>query len=478
MPWSARTASMQLISLKSLRDECRARASRVPLRQRSAGRPSDPRPGRHSGLRRLSVCLAAALPLILLTANAGASDAVGAAPSATSRRGTAYYISARTGSDRNSGRSPQRPWRTLRRLRSVTLRANDSLSFAAGETWNTPLVISAQGGAGAPVVIGSYGKGAPPAFEGAGTTCVELHGAYLVFRRLRVSGCRFGIRIYANDARVTNATISNNAEGLRTEPGSSRAVVSGDVFMNNNQMIVNTPCSQDCSDDYGAVGVLVAGNGGRFSHNRISGSYAQSFDVGHDGSAFEVYGGSNNRFDHNLSRQNEAFIEIGCACSRAPSNNNEIDYNVVTSTLSFGVNGVVAHGSESFGPTYSTKVYNNSIYITSPNSEALHCGSCNAAMMKLRNNAVLMTGDRSGYNYSGADEDYDLISGKPIWGGRLGPHSRAANPRFTSLTNLRLRNGSPAIKHGLNLGPAQDFTGSAVNGIRDIGAYKFKRSPS
>jgi hypothetical protein len=252
-------------------------------------------------------------------------------------------------------------------------------------------------------------------------------------------------------------------------------MVSGNVFTNNDRMVVNTPCSEDCSDDYGAVGVLVGGNGGRFSHNTIVGSYAASYDWGHDGSAFEVYGGSENRFDHNLARQNENFIEIGCDCSSRSANRNQIDYNVITSTLGFGVTGIEAHGNGSFGPTYSTTVYNNSVYITSPSSEALHCGACSRATMKLRNNAVLMTGDRSGYNYSGADEDYDLISGKPIWGGTLGPHSRAANPRFTSLMNLRLKNGSPAIKRGLNLGPARDFTGAAVNGIREIGAYKFKR---
>jgi Right handed beta helix region len=355
------------------------------------------------------------------------------------------------------------------------LRAGDTVSFAAGETWNQPLLISAHGSASAPVVVRSYGKGSAPVFTGSEReACVELQGAHLVLRGLRISSCHFGIRIFGQDVRVMATAINNTAEGLRTEPGSSRAVVSGNIFTNNDKMVVDTPCSEDCTDDYGAIAVLVAGNGGRFSQNTIVGSYATSHDWGHDGSAFEIYGGSDNSVDHNLARQNADFIEVGCNCSSRPAVNNQIEYNVITSTLGFGVTGIEAHGNESFGPAYGTKVYNNSIYITSPRAEALRCGSCTAAMMKLRNNAVRMTGSGSGFNYSGADEDYDLLSGKPIWEGTRGPHSRAANPRFRSVTNLRLQRGSPAVKRGLNLGPARDFAGVMVRGIRDIGAYKFR----
>jgi hypothetical protein len=430
------------------------------------------------GVRFCSRCrtrLAAALPFVVLVVTGSAGDTTDAARGSAGSHGTTYYVSADRGSDRNSGRSSRRPWRTLHRLRKVHLDAGDAVRFAAGETWNEPLLIFAQGSASAPVVIGSYGNGAPPVFTGSEeNACVELRGRHVVLRGLRVSSCHFGIRIFGDDVRVTATAISNNAEGLQTEPGSSGAVVSRNTFMNNKKMVVNTPCSVNCNDDYGAVAVLISGNNGDFAHNTVTGSWALSSDYGHDGAAFEVFGGSGNTFAYNLARDNASFIELGCRCSTRAANGNKINYNVITSALPFAVDGIVAHGNEGFGPTNGTTVYNSSIYITSPSSQGLHCGSCTAATMKLRNNAVRMTGRGSGYNYSGADEDYDLLSGRPIRGGTLGAHSGTANPRFRSLTNLRLRSGSPAIKRGLDLGPTRDFTGAAVRGVRDIGAYKFR----
>jgi hypothetical protein len=95
-------------------------------------------------------------------------------------------------------------------------------------------------------------------------------------------------------------------------------------------------------------------------------------------------------------------------------------------------------------------------------------------MMKLRNNAMRMTGSGSGYSYYSADEDYNLFSGMPIWNGTPGIHSSTADPHFRSRRDLRLKNNSPAINRGLNLGRARDFSGAAVPraGVTDIGAYE------
>jgi chitodextrinase len=403
--------------------------------------------------------------------------ATSACPLAVGQAEASYYVSSSGGSDSNDGRTPATAWRSLAKLNSAPLAPGDTVRFAAGDSFAGLLSEAASGTGAAPITLASYGIGAQPLFTDASQPstgdCVDIKGSYVVVDGLRIDACRYGLRLFGQHDEVRGSTFTQNAEGLRTEAGADYASVHDNTFSNNNRMVVNTPCSVNCNDDYGADAVLISGNNGDFAHNTVTGSWALSSDYGHDGAAFEVWGGSGNTFAYNLARDNASFIELGCRCSTRAANGNKINYNVITSALPFAVDGIDAHGNEGFGPTNGTTVYNNSIYLASPASEALRCGSCSAAMMKLRNNAARMTGSGSGFNLSGADEDYDLLSGAS-WSGSLGPHSRNADPLFVSATNLDTQVGSPARGAGTALGLTPDFVGVPVptGGLPDIGAYE------
>ena len=74
--------------------------------------------------------------------------------------GTAYYIS-NSGSDKNSGKSPEKAWASLKKLKEVTLKAGDAVFFERGGVWYGTL--NARSG----VTYSAYGEGEKPVITGA-----------------------------------------------------------------------------------------------------------------------------------------------------------------------------------------------------------------------------------------------------------------------------------------------------------------------
>ncbi len=69
----------------------------------------------------------------------------------------------------------------------------------------------------------------------------------------------------------------------------------------------------------------------------------------------EVYGGQRNSIHHNVARQNNNFVELG----NPRSQDNDIAYNLVTSTLK-APSGLVTRGAmDRYGPVFRTRFYNN-----------------------------------------------------------------------------------------------------------------------
>ena len=70
----------------------------------------------------------------------------------------AYYIDPLEGNDANSGRTPDKAWKSLERVKELTLLPGEQLLLKRGTTLNGQLEISAQGTAGKPAVVGTYGE--------------------------------------------------------------------------------------------------------------------------------------------------------------------------------------------------------------------------------------------------------------------------------------------------------------------------------
>lgn len=83
-----------------------------------------------------------------------------------------YYVSAKAGSDANSGNTSASPWRSLAKVEGSRLKAGDRVLFERGSEWWGSLTILSSGEPQAPITLTSYGDGdLPRIFAG-----VEIKG--------------------------------------------------------------------------------------------------------------------------------------------------------------------------------------------------------------------------------------------------------------------------------------------------------------
>jgi hypothetical protein len=73
---------------------------------------------------------------------------------------TDYYVSP-SGSDWNSGKSPQKPWKTIGKVNGKTFKPGDRILFEGAKTFKGELKFGAKdsGTPTNPVTVGSYGGG-------------------------------------------------------------------------------------------------------------------------------------------------------------------------------------------------------------------------------------------------------------------------------------------------------------------------------
>ncbi|MBP2327275.1 hypothetical protein JOF56_007660 [Kibdelosporangium banguiense] len=93
----------------------------------------------------------------------------GAAPG-----GKIYYVDSVAGDDASSGRTTQRPWRSLERLNQVTFQAGDMIRFRRGREFAGMFTPRGSGSPGRPITIDAYGTGPKPVIDGGGATAAIM----------------------------------------------------------------------------------------------------------------------------------------------------------------------------------------------------------------------------------------------------------------------------------------------------------------
>jgi len=439
---------------------------------------------RRRGLKVLLV----AFPILLASLSAPYLRPVHVAVAATS-----YYIDCNGGNDGNSGQQPSQAWRSLARANQATLYPGDDLLLRRGCAWTGPLNARWSGMSEAPITIESYGSGALPTIQNAHDNIV-VTGSYLIFDSLATRadapahdlGCdnnpmgwRVGFRFTSGSSNdiVRNSIASNQFYGIDVEQGSSH-----NQFL-NNQLVNNNMKSDTLSADSGGVGIVLGGDDNRVAFNYITGSDICSRFYGRDGTGVEVYGGKNNTVDHNTSIDNNNFTELG----NARTANNTFAYNYVRAYQT-QANFLVVHGTQdSDGPTYNTRVYNNSVYLSGSQSYAIQCAQgCGPDVLTFENN-IVWAEDRIGYADAAFTEGNNIYwrsDGRPPVWFPTGATSQIANPQYVDVSrgDLHLQLTSPARARGnwdaVNLDFATDLDGNTVpqgNGPT-IGAYEFASS--
>lgn len=383
-----------------------------------------------------------------------------------------FHVDAVHGDDGNSGRTPAAAWKTLGRVNRAAFEPGDGVLLRRGGTWHGSLALRSQGTRKAKITLAAYGSGSRPVIAGGG---VAVGGSYWVVRAVRTTGGRWaGVELSGTHDEVRDIYTDHNVVGVSVTDRASDNVIADSEIVDNDRMSVNTPKSQNPNDDSGAFGVLLNGDRNTVTHNKISGSFAKSYDYGTDGAAVEIYNGDRNVISHNVTSDNDTFTELGRE-GRRTADGNVFIYNVVTTTKNRGAFLVTRGAGTSLGPVRGTFVANNTVSLPGKGGGWVCYAGCAPGILKLRNNVISVGGVVGQEDGAGADDDTGVYQGRVRF--KLGSRSVVGDPRFVSRTNLRLRTGSPAIGRAVPLGPTDDPAGrrasatARAGGQLDAGAY-------
>src|SRR5690554_4819445 len=133
---------------------------------------------------------------------------------------TNYYVHSEQGSDNNSGKHLDSPWKSRKKVNSTVFLPGDSIFFVSGGIWNGQLKPQGSGKAGNPIVISSYGDGPIRIIKGNGFTgkgVVSLYNqSHWVVSNLEITnhsntyGDRRGVEVVAdNYGVVTDIHLKN-----------------------------------------------------------------------------------------------------------------------------------------------------------------------------------------------------------------------------------------------------------------------------
>ena len=411
-----------------------------------------------------------------------------------------YYV------DPSFGGSPTgsftNPWTSIPTVNAEQWRfaGGDTIFFKRGEHFLGKLDIWTSGTAVAPIVFMPYGSGNAPVFEynmaDGGSVInrqviVTSNSNYLVFDGLELTDTTMSVSdhtILANVGRgiylyqssniiVRNLNISRIGIGVTIE-GNNNTVTG--CTIGNLREIINT--AAPTWDDFGAIGILIAGNNNSILSNHISECWAPSFDYTYDGGAVEFQGGSSgNVVQYNTAINNDGWLQVNSTGSTATGSDNLIAYNLLIN------NGRVMWFN--FGGTLTVQNYqffNNDIIETVlqhsnyPYMFGCDIAPTNAVALVLKNNIFwINTSIDLTYTVTQPWEGPQMVHQNNIYhlsGGSLGYTIDASDsmlaPATTVFTNTsnadpalwdyHVPTSSPAYEFGQILGLTRDFAGNPV----------------
>jgi hypothetical protein len=391
---------------------------------------------------------------------------------------TDYYINSATGTWGNPG-TQAAPLPSYAAL--GTLNPGDTVYLARGTSYSDPYwEITQSGTATQPIVITSYGTGAPPVISNPGNWyIIRLTGDYLVLDGVTLQNALGnGAVIWGNHCTIQNCEITDTGIGVVVggNPGVTtyNATVKSN-YIHDEHMIYNDPVPDN--NDSGANGILITTcSDVEISWNRIRACKAQSDDYGWDGGAFEFYGPSSGvEIHHNWCDYNNGVFEVGAPESGDTISNVRIYYNL------FEQNGLLgsfhlAGATGGYPANISDfRIQNNTVVDTTTNvsnSVIGFDGTGGADQLSLTNNIFYYLGFQQFTTAASIVHTYNLYWGSPI-GYTPSSSEMVADPQFVSNPgNYQLQSTSPAINAGTPLGYTYDRIANPIVGAPDLGAFE------
>jgi hypothetical protein len=383
--------------------------------------------------------------------------------------GRQFYFDSAGGSDGSAGTTPDSPWRSLAHLDTLELQPGDAVYFKRGSVWAGGLRVGDSGQSGRPILFSAYGTGEPPTFINPAGHAITINGSWTILEHVRArdaheAGIYLPVGADNNVIRRNEATLVGLGVFVRGQHN-----VITDNHIHDLKMVVNTSGGDD---DYGAVGVWVAGSNNEVAYNNLVGCRAPSQDYGTDGGAIELYGIVNGTsIHHNFAIHCEGFLEVGGGQALTTL----VTYNLIVDSiraLHFNL-GDVRYASQ----VEAFRFENNTVVQRSGGYRPIDFirGSLAGNQLVLRNN--IFSGFRILAPTTGFIHEHNLYSHLDPGALALGTGELVADPEFADVAagDFRLTAGSPAIDRALPLGHGADFDREPVpvGGAPDMGAYEY-----
>lgn len=127
-----------------------------------------------------------------------------------------YYLDSTNGNDQSTGTSPQSAWKSLEKIRTLTLKPGDKILLKKGEVFHGELYIHGKGKANDPIIIDQYGEAAAnPCIKGNDESLYAVciyNSEYIEIRNLEIVNTgknrlpyRTGIKVHLNDYGIANS---------------------------------------------------------------------------------------------------------------------------------------------------------------------------------------------------------------------------------------------------------------------------------
>src|SRR5512133_1572530 len=139
------------------------------------------------------------------------------------------FVDSRGGDDANSGMSRGEAWRSLERVNRAEFKPGDRVLFVRGSAWSTPLVVTAVGGAGRPIVFEAMGRGPRPRIDIGG----RFEDALVLSNAQQVVVRDFEITNHGAEGAGTNTPPRRGVHIIADNSGTLTNLVVSDLFIHD-----------------------------------------------------------------------------------------------------------------------------------------------------------------------------------------------------------------------------------------------------
>jgi hypothetical protein len=407
----------------------------------------------------------------------------------TQESGRKFYVNSETGDDSNSGRARNKAWKSLGPVNTMEFMPGDIVNFASGSLWTGELLINHNGEKDNPIIFRARGKGEKPVISNPAPAnhVVNITGSRIILDGFMIRDSHSAaIRLTegADHNIIRNCRITNAGMGIGSW-GSYNLFTRN--YVHDLNMIVNTPKEVHPDDDHGAVAFWMFAPHNEISYNRAMNCRAPSYDYGHDGGFFEIWGnGDSTHVHHNWSENNDGFFEFG-GSARIPGHGSSVGvvvaYNVCINSGRFGV---MHFGDYFSNNTRGLRIENNTIIRNGIFPSLFWYGSekLPKGTLSFKNNIVVRGGEGqvvfTTHDFERENNLYYLLDGA-ITGFEPNENELVADPLFRNFQgqDFRIKRRSPARGAGLEPGHGLDFDGKPLP-VRippSIGAFEFRHFP-